>query len=99
MSQIDIKGLDKAEVLLALYNHSKPLGLGWLQEMGKKREYTLEDARRDLEESSPYFYFDYLYGRVMKVDLSKDTFDGWLYDRDNGEGEAQKVIDELRKKH
>ena len=98
MSQIDITGLDKAEVLLALYNHSKPLGLGWLQELGKTKEYTIDDARRDLEESSPDFYFDYLYGRVMKVDLSKDTFDGWLYDRDNGEGKAQKVIDELRKK-
>ena len=34
----------------------------------------------------------------MKVDLSQDTFDGWLYDRDNGEGTAQKVIDELRAK-
>ncbi len=98
MSQIDIKGLDKAEVLLALYNNSKPLGLGWLQEISKDKPYTLEDARKDLESSSPYFYFDYLHGRVMKVDLSKDNFDGWLYDRDNGEGKAQKVIDELRGK-
>lgn len=99
MSQIDIKGLDKAEVLLALYNHSKPLGMGWLQELSMGKAYTIEDARKDLENSSPDYYFDYLYGRVMKVDLSKDTFDGWLYDRDNGEGKAQKVIDELRKKH
>ena len=27
---VDIKGLNKAEVLAALYNNSKPLGLGFL---------------------------------------------------------------------
>lgn len=42
-------------------------------------------------------YFDYLYGRVMKVDLSSDDgFEERLYDRDNGKGAAQKVIDALR---
>ena len=34
---------------------------------------------------------------IMKVNLSGDEFDGWLYDRDNGEGAAQKAIDKLRK--
>jgi hypothetical protein len=34
----------------------------------------------------------------MKVDLSSDVeFEEWLYDRDNGSGSAQQVIDSLRK--
>lgn len=42
-------------------------------------------------------YFDYLKGRVMKSDLSGDDFDPQLYDRDNGDGAAARVIEELRK--
>lgn len=42
-------------------------------------------------------YFDYLKGRVMKVDLSNDDcFEEWLYDRDNGNGAAQRAINQLR---
>jgi hypothetical protein len=40
--------------------------------------------------------FDYLHGRVMKVDLSGDSFDPWLYDRDNGEGAASRAIAKMR---
>ena len=93
MSMIDIKGLDKVEVLLGLYNGSHVQGLGFLQAVDN---YTIKDAREDYEHSDGYF--DYLHGRVLKVDLSGDSFDGWLYDRDNGEGAAQKVIDEIKKK-
>ena len=41
-------------------------------------------------------YFDYLQGRVMKTDLSKNEFDPFLYDRDNGEGAAQAAIDKIQ---
>jgi hypothetical protein len=41
-------------------------------------------------------YFDYLMGRVMKVDLAEDILDESLYDRDNGEGAAKKAIDSIR---
>lgn len=37
-------------------------------------------------------YFDYLQGRVMKVDLAGDELDPRLYDRDNGEGAARRAI-------
>lgn len=95
MSVIDIKGLDKAEVLLALYNGSHCQGLGFLQAIDT---YTLEDAKRDLKNNN-YGYFDYLHGRVLKVDLSGDSFDSWLYDRDCGEGAAARAIDELRRQN
>lgn len=37
-------------------------------------------------------HFDYLKGRVMKVDLKGDEFDPWGYDRDNGQGAAMNAI-------
>lgn len=89
---VDIKGLNKAEVLAALYNNSKPLGLGFLH--FDPMDMTVAEAEEILNQTT---YFDYLKGRVMKVDLSSgDSFEEWLYDRDNGKGAAQRVIDSLR---
>jgi hypothetical protein len=34
----------------------------------------------------------------MKVHIGGDEFDPWGYDRDNGDGAAQRVIDTLRDK-
>lgn len=89
---INIKGLNKAEVLKTLYNNSQPLGLGSLQ--FESREMTTEEAEEWLEQVTSFYY---LKGRVMKVDLSSDTeFEERLYDRDNGEGSAQKAINILK---
>lgn len=88
---IVIKGLDKAKVLKALYDNSRLQGLGFLQAVDRFSE---DDARKLLKSNTD---FDYLYGRVMKVDLSSDTeFEEWLYDRDNGCGSAQRAVDSLR---
>lgn len=90
---VDIKGLNKAEVLVALYNDSKPQGLGFLHFDAK--DMTVAEAEEILKQTT---YFDYLKGRVMKVDLSSDDcFEEWLYDRDNGNGAAEKEISGLRK--
>ena len=85
---IDLRNKDKAEVLAALYNASQPLGLGFLQADSNKM--TTEEARELLSDGSGYF--DYLKGRVMKVDLSGEELDPWLYDRDNGQGAAEAAI-------
>ena len=91
---VNIEGLKKAEVLAALYNGSRSLGMGMLQFTPELM--TTEEAEVILKDNS-YPYFDYIKGRVMKVDLSCDNvFKGHLYDRDNGEGTAQRVIDNLR---
>lgn len=89
---INIKGLNKAEVLKELYNNSKVQGLGFLYATGK--DMTLQEAEELLDYRTD---FDYLYGKVMKVDLSSDDdFEEWLYDRDNGPGSAAKVVNRLR---
>ena len=85
---IDLKGKNKAEVLAALYNASRPQGLGFLSFdaafMTKKEARALLDSGRT--------YFDYLKGRVLKVDLSGDELDPRLYDRDNGQGAAAAAL-------
>jgi hypothetical protein len=101
--KISINGLDKAEVLAALYNNSRPLGLGILRY--DPRPMTIQEARELITDSSQQdngsfslpLYFDYIKGRVMKVNLSGNELDTWGYDRDNGEGAAQSAIDRLIK--
>lgn len=90
---ISIKGLDKAEVFRRLYNAAQPQGMGFLHYDPK--DMTIEEAREYI--SNPYdgYYFDYVKGRVMKVDLNRDEFDPWLYDRDNGNGDAYKALEGL----
>lgn len=84
---IDISKLSKAQVLAALYNASQPLGMGFLHY--DPSPMSEDEAAKLLEQST---YFDYLKGRVMKVDLSESEFDPWLYDRDNGQGAAARVV-------
>ena len=90
MAIINISGLNEAEVLAALYNNSKTQGLGILHYTPEPM--TVQEATEILEETT---CFDYLKGRVMKVDLTSDTLDTWGYDRDNGEGAAYQAISHL----
>lgn len=90
---IDIGGLDKAAVLRALYTDARPQGMGFLHYDPKPM--SVEEAQTLIEVQG--LYFDYLKGRVMKVNLAGDKLDPRLYDRDNGSGAAKKVIDFLRK--
>lgn len=90
--RISIEGLSRAEVLAGLFNAARPQGLGFLHY--DKKPMTAEAAQKLLEGGTS---FDYIQGRVMKLNLDSDTdFDPRLYDRDNGEGAAQQVIDAIR---
>jgi hypothetical protein len=84
---IELNGKNKAKVLASLYNNAKPQGLGLLQFDAKPM--TEGEAEELLKQQTA---FDYLKGRVMKVDLSGDSFNSWLYDRDNGEGSAERAV-------
>jgi len=90
--RISIANLEKAAVLAALYNAAHPQGLGFLHYDATPM--TSDEARKKY--GSCDGYYDYLQGRVMKVDLSEDSFDPWLYDRDNGPGSAKRAIDALK---
>ncbi|MCX3059604.1 hypothetical protein [Streptomyces beihaiensis] len=94
MTSVNIAGLDRAAVLAALYNASKPQGLGFLDPRSIA-PMTAQRAAEVLAEAGQDPYFDYLQGRVMKIRLS-DELDPRLYDRDNGDGACAAAIDGLR---
>jgi hypothetical protein len=110
MSQkINIAGLDKAELLAALYNRAKPQDLvGWLQY--RKGDMTPEAAAALLDTRDSFFargaaeydggqnYTDFHShkGRVLSVDIGEDTLDATRYDAANGAGAAAEVVAKLR---
>lgn len=108
MAKVNIAGLDKAELFAALYNHAKPLGMGILHY--NPEPLTKEGAEKLMglgDDSSRMFpgmgrgrplYFDYVQGRPLKIDLSGDELDTWLYDRDQGQGAGERIVNELRNK-
>ncbi len=105
---IDISKLDKAEVLAALYNRSKQQGMGFMHARGSTGM-TVDEAKAEIVAGDDHqraypeimagekkrIRFDYLHGRVMKVELGGNTLDPWLYDRDNGEGAAERALQPL----
>lgn len=91
---VNIAGLDKAQVLAALFNYAGQQGLGVLEQDGTRRM-TVEEAREMLDTGRTHF--EYVRGRVMKIDLDSDELDVRLYNRDNGEGAVQATLEHLRK--
>ena len=85
---MDISKLDRATVLAALYNHARSQGMVFLHH--DPDPMTVEQAQKIL--ATGQTYFDYVKGRVMKVDLSKDFLDTQLYDRNNGPDAAENAI-------
>lgn len=98
---VDIKGLDRANVAIVLYEHAKrntdlrtPAGLIGI--FGEKPD--VEYLRAGIEDG--HTYIDYLAGRCLKVDLSsEDFFDSKLYNMNNGEEAAEKAIESYRRGH
>ena len=90
-NQISIAGLNKAELLAALFNGSHAQGMGFLQNHAEQM--TLAEAAELLRKGT---YFDYVRGRVLKVDLKGDEFYTGLYNRDVGQGAAERIVEGLR---
>lgn len=84
---VDISCKDKAEVLAALYNYSHPKGMGVLDY--DPSPMSIEEANNLLKENS---YFDLINGRVMKVNLSSNVLITYAYNRENGDGSAERII-------
>ena len=50
---------------------------------------SIEEANNLLKENS---YFDLINGRVMKVNLSSNVLITYAYNRENGDGSAERII-------
>ena len=91
MTEINVSQIPANELLAKLYNSSRVQGLGFLQAINE--EMTPEHATSLLDGKTQYF--DYLHGKIMKVEINGTMLNSALYDRDNGPGAAQAVVDSL----
>ena len=89
MEKINIKGINKCDLVMAL--HAGSFNAQASIYFGSNPPLTPGDA---LAASGQYI--DYLNGRVMKVDVSGNDFEPDIYDRDMGDGAAAKIVDLLR---
>ncbi|KKN19283.1 hypothetical protein LCGC14_0947120 [marine sediment metagenome] len=110
MTDINVSDINPAELLAGLYNASSVQGMGILQAqegkmtkeeaedllVGKKIETDYEGYTFGKREEGEPAYFDYLHGKVMKVEINGQSLRTALYDRDNGTGAAQLVVDNIR---
>jgi len=87
---MNIKAIGKAKALAALYNASRPQGMGFFQ--ADSRAMTESIAQEFLDAAGPRPYFDYLKGRVLKVGFESDELELRLYDRDNGPGAGEAAL-------
>ncbi len=99
MSEIDITGIDKATLLAALYNNARPLGMGFLQAKDEPMTHAQAAELVTQHERNGRVSFDYVHGRPLKVWFVGNTLSGGrLYDRDQGQGECERIVGELRAK-
>ena len=102
MSNIDITGIDKAELLAALYNGTRAIGMGVLHDLDdgmtiEKAQEIIDTRMEGCLPDSGKLWFDYVCGRPIKVNITGDVMErADLYDRDAGPGAAQRVVDQLR---
>jgi hypothetical protein len=86
---VDITGINKITLLFAMWQGMHPAKFfGGLDGPTFDRELAKEAVKS---------YIDYFCGRCIKTDLSKDTVDPWLYNRDAGAGAFEKIVEKLKK--
>lgn len=93
---VDGRQVDAAKLLAALYNCTRPSGLGVLMDLN--RPMTVDEATKILSDKEK-FIFDYLYGRPLKVgahgpDQTITDQSRVLYDRDAGQGAFDRAVEQ-----
>jgi hypothetical protein len=91
-SSINISGIDKVQLLKALWLHSKPARFFDAFPSAPVPYFDEKEANVAVKR-----YIDYFQGRLIKCDLSKDEVEPRLYDRDFGQGAFSKVVASVRK--
>jgi len=89
-NKVNIAGLSKTELLRKLWERSTPASFFTMSGIPAPKL-----SEKELEKSVTG-YVDYLSGRVIKCDLTEDTAYPQMYDRDNGIGAFQSVVDKMR---
>jgi hypothetical protein len=90
---VDVSGIDRVELLRALWENSSPAVFFAHSGMSP----SVFDEREAREHRGEYV--DYFCGRCIKSNVftKENVIDPGLYDRDFGQGAFQKVVDRLRR--
>jgi hypothetical protein len=111
-NNINIAGLERAEILAGLYNEAKPIGV--MKQVIKDpitpsaltksltENMTIAEAQEVIRKFTDFHVIriDHLNGRPLKISFdNSDELDPYLYDRYNGDGGAAKVIQDIRNQH
>ena len=91
-NKINISGIDRVELLKALWHNSPPAAFFGFNGMPPP-EWNQTEAQKAVKN-----YVDYYCGRIIKCDLSGDVADTSLYNRDNGDGAFERIVAEMRNK-
>ena len=87
---MDISNLSKPKILAALFNRAKPLGYGLIHYNPNH----IMDEKEAEDLLSKRTFFDYLEGRLMKVELGGNELKTSSYNLDNGPNAAEDAIAE-----
>lgn len=90
MTTVNIQGLDKVELLHALWSNQKSASFFTMSGIPSP-QFDHQEANTAVLER-----IDYFCGRAIKCDLSKNEVDPGLYDRDAGQGTFEKIVNQLR---
>jgi hypothetical protein len=88
---VSIQGMNKAQVLAAAVNACQPLGMGWHD----PNAYSTMTGDQAAELLAKRTYFDYVWGRPVKISLASDEVDPAMYDRDQGQGAFARVVESV----
>lgn len=88
---VDISGLDKVELLRALWTRMAPAAFFSFNPSVKPPHFDEAQAQKAV-----LSYVDYFCGRCIKADLRSNTASPHLYDRDAGDGAFASVVAALR---
>ena len=101
-NKIDISGLNKAEVLKALFQKAKPIDPTHRELCERDHDMQVMLYQKTNSEIVEMILKDTcgkvngIGGRILAVNLSEDTLDPRFYNRQNGANAAEKAILELR---
>lgn len=90
---IDIRGIDRAELLAELFHAAARLPRSPRMTIAEAQQLLSDYAGQGGRRAT---LIDYHEGRCLKCDVMQDDFWPVAYDRDNGQGTAARVIEKLR---
>ena len=94
---LNTSGLDKADLLAALYNAAKPGASDAFNT--RTAPMTGSEAQDIINRTKGPLCFTYVKGRALMVNITGDALDTAKYDEKNGKNAAKEVVARLRQPH